>query len=152
MHEHIYVKIGHTPKHKHQTSFDMIVRHNGMCSSKTLMRCFGVCASVNLCVAITYKHPIPGILLSKGYYIRAADNTLIHSEQFASSKCNESFTRCSRLYWNPIKPPRTPRGEITMAIFNLWGNKYSMMMKAFKLKSMFTHLEATFHSNRIYPT
>jgi len=25
-------------------------------------------------------------------------------------------------------------------------------MKAFKLKSMFTHLEVTFHSKRIYPT
>jgi len=39
-----------------------------------------------------------------------------------------------------------------MAIFNLWGNKCSAMMKTFKLKSMFTHLEVTFHSHRIYPT
>jgi len=48
--------------------------------------CVYVCASVNPCAAITYKHPIPDILLSKGYYIRAADNTLIPSEQYGYIK------------------------------------------------------------------
>lgn len=50
------------------------------------MQCFGVCAPVHPCVAMTYKHPIPDILLSKGYYIRAADNTLIQSEQYGFIK------------------------------------------------------------------
>lgn len=86
MHEQIYVKIRHTPKYKHQRCFDVIVKHNGMCSLKTSMRFFGVCASVNPCVAITYKHPTPDILLSKGYYIHAADNTLIQSEQYGFIK------------------------------------------------------------------
>jgi hypothetical protein len=38
-----------------------------------------------------------------------------------SSKYNESFMRCSPLYWNPIKPPRTPRGQKLQWPFSIYG-------------------------------
>ena len=46
---------------------------------------------------------------------------LFSLNKMVSSKYNESFNRHSRLHRNPIKPPRTPRGEKLRWPFSIYG-------------------------------